>query len=92
MPVYCKNIDCTNFIAGPFRIIGYNTRYPGHCKLHHHCVDEGGQCLEIDPTVISVDGGHGSLNKRRKCPECYKPTILSDSGFENCSECNWSQS
>ena len=40
-----------------------------------------------EPRIISVDEGHGTLNKDRICPVCGNHgTILTDSGHEICGD------
>lgn len=83
MPALCNNTNCTNFRSRP------NQHSKGYCNIYHLMVDKNGMCREIDPIVISVDAGHGTLNKNRHCPECEESTILHDSGWEYCSVCKW---
>lgn len=87
---FCANTNCINFRAKPVSIIGGKS-FPGNCNILGLEIDENGQCLYMDPVVISIDGGHGSLNKNRKCPQCSEPTILFDSGWECCSSCDWKE-
>ena len=87
---FCYNTNCLNFRSGQVQIIG-GKKFPGNCNLTGLEVDRNGLCLKVDPIVISIDNGHATLNKSRKCPLCGEPTILHDSGWETCSECNWKE-
>ena len=74
-----------------FLTIRYKKGESNMYRIPEGTLEEYDLCLNEDNMVISVNGGHGSLNKNRACPRCSNPTILCDSGWEYCSVCNWKE-